>query len=299
MTPAQKTYYTKTAQRLFGILQGLVFDNELKDTEVLALHAWLDNHSSLFHLEPFKSVSAILEDILADGVIDKDEKEMLLTICLEIENNLGLMNDATQIIQDLHGILSGIISDGQISTTEIQSLQKWLVTYKKYSDIWPINELITVVDKVLEDGVVDEKEEIFLLDFFDDFSEKNAREETINDDLYDGVLQTDSPIFDSIESVCENNPLISFKQKCFCFTGPANAGKRADLHALVKDRGGRATKSITVSLDYLVIGQKSSPAWVYSRYGRKIEGVKNWQQNNPKCNTIIVSESDFIQSLQI
>jgi len=300
MTIASENYINKTTQRLYGILQGIALDNQLNDKEIVALGDWIESHSSLYDLEPFKSLDALILAIIADGVIDDEEKEILLEICQDVGQNIGFMDDITWIIRHLHGMVTGIVADSRINTQEILGLQVWLKKYDAYADWWPLKDLRKHIKKILKDGTVDAKEEAFLLDFFTDFIEQRADDQTIHDEKYKNksYLKCDSPIFNSINSICESDPDITFINKIFCFTGPAASGQRIDLSNIVAKLGGIPHKSIVLSLDYLVIGAKSSPAWIYSTYGRKIEGVMRNKTNNPDCNTLIINEADFIKAVK-
>jgi hypothetical protein len=263
------------------------------------LKEWVESHRHLADVEPFLSLDTLITAIISDGVIDEDEREVLLEICSGVRNNIGFMGDITQVIQCLHGIVSGLIFDKQVNKKEIVELEKWLKEYKEYENWWPLKEMRQHIKKILKDGIIDEKEEAFLLEYFTDFIEQRAEDQTLHDEGYKSVsyLKSESPVFKSISSICESCPDISFYNKQFCFTGPAASGQRTALFDIVISLGGIPQKSIVTTLDYLVIGAKSSPAWIYSTYGRKIEGVMKRKYNSPDCNTQIISEEDFLRAM--
>ncbi len=299
MTLASETYIRRTSQRLHGIMQGIAIDQKLTDKEIFSLKDWIDSHSHFSDIEPFKSLDILLAEILFDGVVDEDERETLLDLCSDIRNNIGFMGDITEIMQCLHGIVAGIISDKIVTKEEVVELKKWLTAYKAYEDWWPLKEMRQHINTILKDGKIDEKEETFLLSYFAEFSEQRTENQTIQDKEYKekSYLKCDSPIFKSIQSICDPNPNVIFDNRMFCFTGPAASGKRAELFDIVISLGGTPQKSIVTALDYLVIGAKSSPAWIYSTYGRKIEGVMKRKTKVTGCNTQIIGEVDFMQAV--
>jgi hypothetical protein len=65
------------------------------------------------------------------------------------------------------------------------------------------------------------------------------------------------------------------------------------LENMLRDLNGFPADRVTQTLDFLVIGDKSSPAWVYSTYGRKVEAVIENQKNGYK--TTIISEETFLK----
>ncbi|MCF8090350.1 MAG: hypothetical protein K9L23_20085, partial [Desulfotignum sp.] len=271
-----KTYVQRSIERLYGIIQGIDIDCHINDQEIIALKNWLDTHDVLHHEEPFKDLAYLVSGILEDGVIDEDERMELSEWCSGTLNEKGFLGCVTQATRRLHGILSGIVCDGKIRAEELTGLQDWLVDYEQMKDWWPFNELKKLLDQILADGKVDQEEQQALRDFFLNFTEQVINDPKICDNEYwmDPRIISLSPVFKPISIICEPSPVICFKDKEFCFTGPAATGKRTQLAMVVERLGGVPRKKPVISLDYPVIGAQSSPAWVYSTYGRKIEAVK-------------------------
>jgi hypothetical protein len=297
MAIATKTYIKKSIERLYGIIEGVSVDCTVNDEEIAALNKWLNTHEYLNCVEPFKGLDALLQDILSDGVIDADEREELVEWCADTINEQGFLDEFTDIVRRLHGIFSGIMCDSIIRKEELEGLKDWLLDYEQFSGWWPFNELGKIIHNILEDGQIDKKEHEMLSIFFNDFAEQILPDPVIHDEEYwmENFRTSPSPIFKSISSICENDPDICFEGKCFCFTGPAATGVRADLVGVVYDLGGWAKNNVGGALDYLVVGAQSSPAWVYSTYGRKIETVMN-QKENAKARAQIISENDFVNA---
>lgn len=294
-----KTYVQRSIERLYGIIQGIDMDCHINDLEVVALKKWLDTHDVLHHEEPFRDLVYLVSDILEDGVVDADERAQLSEWCSNALNEKGFLGCVTQATRRLHGILSGIICDGKVRAEELAGLQDWLMDYEQMKDWWPFNELKNLLDQILADGKVDPEEQQALRDFFSSFTEQVIDDPKIFDNEYwtDPRMISLSPVFKPISIICEPSPVIRFNGKEFCFTGPAASGKRTQLAAAVEQLGGVHRKNPVMSLDYLVIGAQSSPAWVYSTYGRKIEAVKQRKETVPDCRTQIIKEADFVSAI--
>ena len=296
MSRATKNYMKKSIERLHGIIEGISIDYEVNDKEIIALKNWIDTHEFMKECEPFKGLNHLLSEILEDGVIDEQEREDLLDWCADTTNDQGFLKDFTQIVRRLHGIFSGVICDRTIKTEELEGLKDWLLDYEDLQGWWPFNELHQHIKTILKDGRIDAQEQAILQTFFSDFIEQIIDDPNINDEEYwlNEHVQAPCLIFKPIASICEKKPNIIFKDKRFCFTGPAASGKRKDLFQIIEQFGGSTHNVIVKNLDYLIIGAQSSPAWVYSTYGRKIETVMERNKQEKKFNCKIIKEYDFV-----
>ncbi|MDA7930121.1 hypothetical protein N9B63_04720 [Akkermansiaceae bacterium] len=68
---------TKDIQRLQGILHGILADDQISTGEAKQLQLWLEEHSHLKGTYPFDELEALLMTILADGVVDAEEQDLL------------------------------------------------------------------------------------------------------------------------------------------------------------------------------------------------------------------------------
>lgn len=102
---------------LVGIIEGILADNEINLQEVQNLREWLKNNDSLVGTYFFDRVYLIVEDILADGQLDEEEKQklkVLLHFLLKdnslnqkivllknkVKNNQIIGNDLIELIDD-------------------------------------------------------------------------------------------------------------------------------------------------------------------------------------------------------
>lgn len=108
--------------------------------------------------------------------------------------------------------------------------------------------------------------------------------ESAQEEINEGRL-FDSPI-----------PHIEFQNRSFAFTGTFHFGTRSDCFKAIKELGGIASKTVTMSCDYLVIGAKGSGQWSNSSFGRKIIAAIGYreEQGSPQ----IISEEEWAKQVK-
>ncbi len=294
----QLPYVQRSIDRLVGILKGLTSDNIMSDAEIVRLREWLDLHKDLFNREPFKDLASMLDAIMEDGVIDEHERLELMEWCDELfASHSPAMQCAKSATNRLHGLLQGIAIDNEINELEVWGLQSWIERFDDLKHCWPFDELHLMLEKVLFEYSVYEQKKIELMEFCQNFFEIGVEPANIPEEDYkrDFRFSSSAPVVDSFTAICDRNAAIFFTDKTFCFTGTAKSGKRKELHAIVEEAGGVSANCVIKSLDYLVIGANSTPAWAFSTYGRKIEKVK--ELNKKGSNITILHEDDFITQL--
>ena len=112
--------YTDTTLRLRQfqeIISDIVRDNEVTVDEVEKLSCWLKENIALKGNYPFDRVYYVLEDVLADGVVDRAELSMLLEKFNEFLNPTE-KNDVKLIFRDRHFVLTGDFDYGPRSSVE-------------------------------------------------------------------------------------------------------------------------------------------------------------------------------------
>lgn len=151
---------------LIGLLKGVNYDGIINDREVIRLQAWVDNNRNLVFDNQQMKLIKMLESILADRVIDEDEKIMILSAC---EDYLNGSEDNSVRMYELNGIIEGIVCDGVINESEVMHLLDWMELYgKSLKEYIPSEELCRVIDRILEDGIVTEEEQAELLNMLGD-----------------------------------------------------------------------------------------------------------------------------------
>lgn len=187
-------------------------------------------------------------------------------------------------VQALLGICSGLVADGVLNNDEIHFLAKWLEENNEVASEWPGNLIAGRVQLILKDGVISEVERNDLLQML--------KEVTGNDFLETGVAQQDSPVFP-----VDDLDWVGFEGMTVCFTGKFIIGTRDTCNALITRSGGTAAESVTKNLDILIIGALSSPDWINTTYGRKIEKAVSYRTETGR--PIILSEHQWTRMISV
>lgn len=184
-------------------------------------------------------------------------------------------------ISELIGIARGLVADGVVNELEADFLIQWLKE-NEHLTCWPFDVLNKRVRAMLEDGVIDAEERQDLLELLRDLiGGKPAAGKAVN--------------FASALPLTQPAPDIVFADKTFCFTGTFAFGQRKDCQAAVARLGGTPQDKVTTRLDYLVIGSLGNEDWMHSTFGRKIQQALDF---NAKGRGIaIVSEDAWAQAL--
>ncbi len=191
-----------------------------------------------------------------------------------------LTNNALKAINTLYGLCLGVIADGKVNQSEVLFLDTWLKDNHAYLDQFPLNIVARRLRNIQADGVICDAE-------LDDLYHMLKSLVGESDELTGaaGGLSTALP-FDDIN-------YLDFDGRNFCFTGKFVFGSRTKCQLAIEKRGGKSTKTITKTLDYLVIGTLASRDWITSGHGRKIEKAMLYKQSG--CNIIILSEQDWVR----
>lgn len=179
-------------------------------------------------------------------------------------------------LDELIGLAKGLLADNLLHPAEVDFLITWMKANEHISNVWPANVLFDRVARALEDDVIDDEERKELFDILQKISGNGQLEENCSTAL---------PLNDP-------QPKVVFEGSTFCVTGKFAYGPRSEVEKLILDRGGELTKSVTKSLDYLVIGTFSSKDWIHSSHGRKIEKAVEYRDSGVAL--AIISEDHFV-----
>ncbi len=67
---------------LIGIIKGINFDGVVNNKEIVRLQSWVDKNRNLAYDKREMELINMVDSVLEDYVIDKEEKELMLTISL-------------------------------------------------------------------------------------------------------------------------------------------------------------------------------------------------------------------------
>ena len=184
-------------------------------------------------------------------------------------------------IDELVGLMKGIVADGSVNQAEAEFLLRWLETNRNAAELWPAKVLYPRLVSIVADGVVDKQEEGELLELILHCVGGNAPAQG------EASMSTALPL-------TKPAPSIEFQWRAFCFTGKFYSGTRAWCEEQVTSRGGRVG-SITRDLSFLVIGEVGSRDWIHSTHGRKVEQAVDLNEDG--CKIAIVGEQHWHQHL--
>ena len=189
---------------------------------------------------------------------------------------------AERSIDELLGLCKGIISDGVVSPEEAAFLARWVDQQRAAIHLWPVNVLASRIDRMLEDGRIDDDERKELFELLGQIAAGGSPQEVAS------ALSTTLPLSTPA-------PLIIFADRAFCFTGKFFFGTRAACQRAIVERGGALHQNPIQQTDFLVIGTLGSTDWLHSTHGRKIEhAVKLSETGSPIA---IVSEEQWTAHL--
>lgn len=180
---------------------------------------------------------------------------------------------ADRTVDELIGMSRMILADGVVDEQEADFLTTWLQTNADFCDVWPINVLNMRIQTFLEDGVIDAQERAELFSLLSKLIGGRPCHEKVAS--FASVLPFNDPL-----------PKVDLSGR-FCFTGEFAFGSRKDCMNQAVAFGGEASKTVTMQVDYLVIGLMGSQAWAHSAWGRKIETAVRYRDEKGKLVAII------------
>jgi NAD-dependent DNA ligase len=177
-------------------------------------------------------------------------------------------------VDEMIGIIKGIMSDGQANASEIGFLLQWLEANQTATTQWPASVIYPRILAAISDGHIDpiEQQEITEL-----LSKAIGNDPTPPPEAQSNSTQL---------PLCDPKPQLVFENKVYCFTGKFYAGSRSWCEQQILAKGGQTAGTITKKIDYLVIGELGSGAWLHSTHGRKIEQAIQLRTDNRKPNII-------------
>ena len=267
----------KSVNTLIGIVEGITADRETNPAEIGLLNEWMVTHSPYERLHPFNEFFPLLNRVLEDGILDESERADIDWLARKVLRG-ELLNSAKGDMQVLHGLLQGIIADGQLKKDELVMLQEWLGEHEHLRRVWPYDEIESLLMSTLADGIVDQNEHRMLMAFLQDFCE--LKPENANGEVQHAVT-----------GVCAVCPDIEFEGKKFAITGASDRLKRSEFEEKIAALGGVLHPRVTKDLDYLVIGAGGNPCWAYACYGRKVELAMKLRREGSQL--LLIHENDL------
>lgn len=190
---------------------------------------------------------------------------------------------ADRQIDELIGLIKGILADGEVQQAEAEFLLQWMEANRGVCKTWPASVLFPRLSAALMDGVLDAAEESELMGLLLRTVGGNTAPTSGGTSDATGLPLTD-PV-----------PEIEFAGRRFCFTGQFYSGSRDWCMSQIEMRGGVAQPKVTKALHYLVIGELGSEEWRHSTHGRKIETAVRYVGEGLPIG--IIGEAHWINAL--
>lgn len=278
----------KSLNSLVGILAGVAADGKVNEKESAEVKNWYALHEHLVKVHPFSEIVPALNMALSDEVLDMEEVAGILWLCrkfLDVKESELFFDMVTSQIQQLEGILHGIVSDGIITDEEIDGLSAWLNDHDHLGGIYPFDEVYSLLLAAKEDGKVSDDERNMLKAFFSTFVDTSTSYNVHETEV--AALQKEY----SIGGICAVCPNVEIIGKTFCFTGASKKATRNEIANIIQSHGGIYNDRVTAGTDYLIVGADGNPCWAYSCYGRKVEKAVELRKSGK--HIVIVHEYDF------
>ena len=184
--------------------------------------------------------------------------------------------------ESLLGICSGMLADGHLANEEIHFLDTWLADNDDIANTWPGEVIVKRVRDVLADGIITEDEREYL-------------KSTLSELIGGSIQETGATSGTATRLPIDEVDAVQIDGSSFCFTGSFLYGTRNSCHKAIEERGGKASGSVTMSLNYLVIGSLASREWAHTSHGRKIEKAMGYK--NKGRQILIISEEQWTDAL--
>ncbi|WP_239506902.1 BRCT domain-containing protein [Stenotrophomonas maltophilia] len=102
---------TADLQRLHAVLGGIIADGQISEAELRGLSDWMDEHSHLQGCWPYDEIGHLVAKVLADGVVDAQEQDLLRQFFSEFIT-LGDDRTLTDLSLQIAGSLVGLCAVG-------------------------------------------------------------------------------------------------------------------------------------------------------------------------------------------
>lgn len=188
-------------------------------------------------------------------------------------------------IDELIGLVKGVLADGAICQGEIEFLLMWMNSNRDVKDEWPARALYPRIAEALADGHVDPNEESEIMSLL--LAVVGGNQAPASGEASDA---TKLPL-------CSPAPQVVFPGQTFCFTGKFSSGSRAWCENQVHANGGLGVSGVTRKLDFLVIGDIGSRDWLHSTHGLKIKKAVDLREAGIPLK--IIGEEHWFNSLGV
>ena len=169
-------------------------------------------------------------------------------------------NNEAKLVDQLHGICTGILADGVVTVDEARFFNEWLKTNAALQPVFPLTDILARLNRIFADGQCDADEREELKEIMQAVCGCSG-EKADPTATFSCTLPLDSP-----------PPTLSFGRRIYNITGKFAFGTRKKVMEAISAKGGLPTDAPpTLDSHYLLIGTFASRDWVNTSFGRKIE----------------------------
>lgn len=260
----------KLLANLISIIDGIISDGNINIREIIYLDTWLMEADLLSRNYCVRAIRNRAKDILSGDVVTNTDLKFFKADLLKIQKQLIDIPDVDLYSEEadrhlLEGLCKGMLADHQLVDDEIKYLKWWLSSNGTLKNNYPGKELFNLVSEILKDGVITPEERESLKEGLVAYTGCDLTTGTV-----DG-LSTRLPL-DVINSLDLKNSIV-------CLTGDFLYGKRGKCKAEIEAAGGIVCDSVTMKINYLIVGTLSSKDWKYQSHGRKIEKAVEYRDS--------------------
>ena len=246
---------------LDGIIYGISADGICEEREFLALQRWEKQYNNYRKCEAFNLAFSLVDNILREKTITPDDRYYIHRLSVEYQGKN--YSRTTIALQQLKGIVNGIIADGLINENEVISLKGWMLQNIALKGNYPFDSIFELIEKVMEDRRISTEEHNELMSIFRKFV--NPLEKQVGE--------------------------VTFEGKTCCLTGNFTCGSKEEVGERIISLGGIVVPSVTKKTDLLIVGGEGSSAWAYGNYGSKVKKALQMQEDGHSIE--IISEADL------
>lgn len=192
------------------------------------------------------------------------------------------INTEKRSLSLLTGIVTGLLSDRDLSDRDILFIREWLHNNPISESSWPGNVLVSRIEAVLSDGKITEEERADLL-------------KTLQA-IIGGTLEYLSTSKTVTTLDLDEVDRIEFQGHEFCLTGDFAMGRKSACTEAIELRGGAVRNTVSKKIRYLIAGGLGSAEWKHGSFGTKIARAMQLKQEGVAI--LIVHEKVLARSLQ-
>lgn len=226
---------------LKGILTGITSDGKITNNEIEELTNWCSLLADYANDKPFDEILQKISEALSDNILTLDEvNDIIWAIDKHISKSKNNYYDPiTHGLQQLQGIMHGILADNVVDDSEIEIIELWIKSNDFLVGYYPYDEVSSLLTSILSDKVITDDEKNILKVYFSEFVDSNSSIKIDFNEIEN--LKNDY----TVNGICSVCPKVDFNGKTFCFTGASTKGTRKDFETLIPSLGGTFSKNMT------------------------------------------------------